>query len=910
MAKSEAHARNHGLGVGPRLSAVPPLSTQNDPTLKIEKAPPRAGMRLPVGTAIGPYEVIGTVGAGGMGEVYRARDPRLHRDVAIKVLPPAFAEDGERLRRFEQEARAAGVLNHQNILAIYDFGTHAGAPYVVSELLEGETLRHRIGGHALSPRKAVEIGIQITHGLAAAHHRGIVHRDLKPENVIITRDGRVKILDFGLAKLTLPEAGGQGVSRSASLGVDTGPGAVWGTAGYMSPEQVRGKAVDHRSDIFSFGAILYEMLSGRRAFKGDSPADTMSAILREDPPEITETGHAIPPGLERIVRHCLEKNPEERFQSARDVAFDLESITGISGSSSLALPGATPRRGLAPWIRVALLATAALAALAGSYWLGLAVDGHPRTIPEFKQITFGRGNILRARFSPDGSTIIYTGAWDGDQPKVFMTRAESPESWDVGLPAAVIQSVSRTGEMAVEVGKARPNGQYRWGTIARMPLAGGAPREVLQDVSEAAWDPSGTQMAVVRSGEGGTQRLEYPPGTLLFEASGRIEDIRFSPDGKRIAYVDHPLRTDTRGGITVLDLATKKRTTISSGWLDVDAAAWHPSGKEVWFTATRSGLDRALYAASLSGSVRAIVAIPGSLSLQDIDSKGRVLLTRLTQRTRIRALATGATKERELSWFDWGMVRDISPDGQKLLFDESGEGGGEKYATFLRGLDGSAPVRLTDGAGAAISADGKSILAVEVADMPRLKSIPVGAGEPKMIPTDSIVVAMARYTRDGQAILLRGYKRGESARWWTMPASGGKAVPIEKSEDAAHWIANSPDGKWVAFAMKGGKIRIQPLAEGKAREIAFSDTLKVRAPIQWSDDGRSLFAVEPGFGTPLRVYKIDIATGEESVWKELQPPDATGVGVIPEVVVGPDGKAYAYSFTQMLGDLYLATGLN
>ena len=544
--------------------------------------------------------------------------------------------------------------------------------------------------------------------------------------------------------------------------------------------------------------------------------------------------------------------------------------------------------------------------------------------------------MLTARFSPDGSTIVYSGAWDGEQPKVFMARAESPESRDVGLPAAVIQSISRTGEMAVSVGQASSNGKYRWGTIARMPLAGGAPREVLQNVSETAWDGPGTQMAVVRD-EAGKRRLEYPPGTVLYETTGLIEDIRFSPDGRRIAFVDHPLATDTRGAVSVIDVASKRRTVISSGWLDVDAVAWHPGGKEVWFTATKSGLDRALYAASMGGSVREIVAIPGSLTLQDIDSKGRVLLTRLTQRTRIRAMAGaagragavqvagagagaagagaagasagGSAKERELSWFDWGMVRDISPDGRRLLFDESGEGGGDKYATFLRGMDGAAPVRLTDGAGAAISPDGKSVLAVEVADLPRLKLIPVGAGEPRMVSTDSVVIARARWTNDGGSLLIRGYRRGEPARWWTMPAGGGKPTPIEKSEDAGRWIANSPDGKWVAFMMKGGKIRIAPLGVGAAREIAFADTTKVRAPIQWSADGRSLFAVEPGMGTPMRVYKIDVMTGAESIWKELQPPDATGVAMIPEVVIAPNGKSYAYSFTQMLGDLYLATGL-
>ncbi|MGH7681846.1 MAG: protein kinase domain-containing protein, partial [Candidatus Eiseniibacteriota bacterium] len=513
MAKSEAHARSHGLVWKARpspknghQSPPEPLDLRPDPTLPLEEPVSWPRLRLPLGTFLGPYEISGTLGAGGMGEVYRARDPRLHRDVAIKVLPPAFAEDGDRLRRFEQEARAAGALSHPNILAIYDIGTHEGAPYVVSELLEGETLRHRLGGHAMSPRKAVEIATQMAHGLAAAHQRGIVHRDLKPDNVMVTREGRVKILDFGLAKLTLPVFGGQVVSRAATVGVDTGPGSVWGTAGYMSPEQVRGKPVDHRSDIFSFGAILYEMLSGRRAFKGDFPADTMSAILREDPPEITGTGHAIPPALERIVRHCIEKNPEERFQSARDVAFDLESISGLSGSGTIAMAGSTKHHRISrasAVARVGVVVLAAAAALAGTYWLGTAIQtGTGRGVPEFKQITYGRGSIIRARFAPDGNTIVYSGAWDGNQPKIFMTRAESPEAWDIGIPAGVIQSISRNGEMVVNLGKAGANGKYRWGTIARLPLAGGTPREILQDVGEIAWDGPGTQLAVVRDESG------------------------------------------------------------------------------------------------------------------------------------------------------------------------------------------------------------------------------------------------------------------------------------------------------------------------------------------------------------------------------------------------------------------------
>jgi serine/threonine protein kinase len=261
-------------------------------------------MAVLAGQMIGPYEITAQIGAGGMGEVYRARDPRLGRDVAIKVLPASFSADPDRLQRFAQEARAAAALNHPNILAIYDIGESKDAPYVVSELLEGETVRERLRAGALSTRRAIDYGLQIARGLAAAHDKGIVHRDLKPENLFITADGRVKILDFGLAKLTRPE-GTQASAEAPTLQVATDPGLVMGTVGYMSPEQVRGKPADQRSDLFAFGAILYEMISGKRAFHGETPADTMSAILKEDPPELSETARNVPPALERIVRHCL-----------------------------------------------------------------------------------------------------------------------------------------------------------------------------------------------------------------------------------------------------------------------------------------------------------------------------------------------------------------------------------------------------------------------------------------------------------------------------------------------------------------------------------------------------------------------------------------------------------------------------
>src|ERR1700733_9828982 len=327
-------------------------------------------MNLTSGARLGPYEIVSPWGAGGMGEVYRARDTRLKREVAIKVLPPAFSLDADRLRRFEQEALATAALNHPNILAVFDIGTHESAPYVVSELLEGETLRDRLRGGPIVGRKTLDYALQIAHGLAAAHGKVIIHRDLKRENLFLTKDGRVKILDFGLAKLTQAESGSQ--TSLPTLTHATEAGVVMGTAGYMSPEQVRGVAVDARSDIFSFGAILYEMLTGKRAFHRETAADTMSAILKEDPPELNETNRNVSPALERIVQHCLEKNPEARFHSASDIAFDLEHLSGISSSSAKVSPIAGGQTHRWPWLALAGSLALAVIMLALGWWLGRA----------------------------------------------------------------------------------------------------------------------------------------------------------------------------------------------------------------------------------------------------------------------------------------------------------------------------------------------------------------------------------------------------------------------------------------------------------------------------------------------------------------------------------------------------------
>src|SRR5512143_4142180 len=385
-------------------------------------------MTLAAGSRLGPYEILSPLGAGGMGEVYRAKDPRLGREVAVKVLPASFSNDADRLRRFEQEARAAGLLNHPNITAVYDIGSHDGAPYVVSEFLEGETLRAALAGGHLSARKAIDHAIQLAQGLAAVHDKGIVHRDLKPENVFVTKDGRVKILDFGLAKLTHAEQGGSAVTNLPTATGATEPGVVLGTLGYMSPEQGKGKPADARSDIFSFGAILYEMLSGQRAFQADSAAETMSAILREDPPDLSVTNQSLPPGIDRILRHCLEKNPEQRFQSARDLAFDLGALSDVSAAGRLSpMAGPEPRAAKTRLPVIAIAAALLLAAgtLAAGYFLGLRKGTSPP--PAFRQLTFRRGAIWGARLGADGKSVLYTASWEGKPTEIYVSHPESPD---------------------------------------------------------------------------------------------------------------------------------------------------------------------------------------------------------------------------------------------------------------------------------------------------------------------------------------------------------------------------------------------------------------------------------------------------------------------------------------------------
>jgi Tol biopolymer transport system component len=862
-------------------------------------------MPLTPGSRLGPYEILAAIGAGGMGEVYRARDPRLGREVAIKVLPASFSADADRLRRFEQEAKAAGVLNHPNVTAVYDIGQHEDAPYVVQELLEGETLRSVLSGGRLSPRKAIDYSLQIVDGLAAAHEKGIVHRDLKPENIFVTNDGRVKILDFGLAKLTHTEERGQ-VTNLPTATAGTEPGVVLGTLGYMSPEQVRGKPADARSDIFSFGAILYEMLSGKRAFHGDSAADTMSAILKEDPPELSVTNQNVPPGLERIVRHCLEKNPEQRFHSAHDLAFDLDALSNVSGAgrptaAAALAPTGTARR----WLVPAGAAALALLAVAAAYRVGRrqAAAAAPK-LPAvtFSQLTFRQEPIFNARFSPDGKTIVYSAAPSGNSSEIYSLRPDYPGTAPTGRPGMALLSISSKGELAVLTRPRYLRHSLFQGTLARMPLEGGAPREIAEGVREVDWSPDGTELDLIHD-VNGKDRLEFPPGKVLAETGGYFSHPRFSRKGDRIAFFEHPIKYDDRGSVAVVDLAGKK-TTLSDGYWGEEGLAWSADGGEVMFSAGTAYNNFEIYAVTLDGKRRTALQSAGGLTLHDVAPDGRWIATRDDQWRETPVLAPGQDRERNLAWLDLTYTAALTPDGKTLLFTELSGSMGLNYATCLRQTNGSPVVRLGEGSASDITRDGKWVLSVIPTDPQQLVLYPTGAGQPRKLERGGLLsYETAVLFSDGRKVLACGHEAGRAVRCYVQEIDGGKPRPVTPEGTTEGFP--SPDGRQILVRERAGSLQLYPVEGGPPRPVpgATSDDTVIR----WTPDGRSVLLASV-WDVPARVEKLDLSTGRRELFKTLGPADLTGVIQIAPIAISDDGKSHAYSCRRMTSHLFLVGG--
>ena len=922
-------------------------------------------MALQTNEMLGPYQIAGLIGEGGMGAVYRAKDTRLGRDVAIKVLTNATFSDRERLLRFEQEARATGMLNHPNLLTIYDVGRDGeGAPFLVSELLEGETLSSRLLRGPLSPRKAVDAALQMANGLAAAHDKGIVHRDLKPDNVFLTRDGRVKILDFGIAKLNASKSG-EGPAFEVAA---TEPGMVLGTVGYMSPEQVRGELVDHRSDIFSLGAIFYEMLTGNRAFKRNSAIETLGAILKEEPVDLTEVLPNVPPAVERLVRRCLEKDRELRFQSARDLGFHLETLSSMSQAggtlSGVARPATTSaatalRTGEAPTTRTpvpsaaptartaaapaptaarrpltkpkprvspALLALLFIAAVGGAAYGGWKWAHRESEIapePRFHRMTFRRGDLRSARFTPDGQTIIYTAAWDGQPSDIYAASGRAAEARQLGIPDSEVLAVSKGAELAILLHRDRIT---RSGTLARVPLGGGMPRELAADVQQADWSPDGSNLAVIRLVNGKT-RVEYPLGTVKYESTHEVRQVRVSPDGARLAILER-----TQGAFDVAIIGNGAPEAIARGWsYGATGLAWSPDGTQLYVSGTNTTAPPSLYAIDVAtGAIRLVTRLTNSVALFDVSPKNEFLLATgawraaLVWKTPDPAAAppppdnptTGqpdtptpaapSTPEKDASWFDWSILSDLSADGRTILFSETREGGGARSAVYIRRAHEPAPVRLADGIGDALSPDGKWVL---LHQGPKLVLVPTGTGDQRELKIEGAFEAGAAWLPDSRRVVVGGATGKSGYRLHVIDTLDESIKPISPENiwsGGSRAFAVSPDGKFVAGMRNADSIALYPVDGGAPATVTGIE--KGEIPIQWSADGASLLVHRPT-ALPARVHRVTLATGARELWREFAPVDPAGVYKIAPVMVTPNGDAWAYNAMRTLADLYVAEGM-
>ena len=841
-----------------------------------------------------------------MGEVYRARDSRLRRDVAIKVLSSEYSTDAERRKRFEQEARSASGLNHHNIVTIYDIGSSESVVYIAMELVDGRTLRELLHDGALPTRRLLDLAFQVSDGLAKAHAAGIVHRDLKPENVMVSKDGVVKILDFGLAKL-LGEGGESGESATAVQ--ETRPGTVLGTVGYMSPEQASGKPVDFRSDQFSLGSILYEMATGARAFQRNTTAETLTAIIREDAVPVARLHPGVPPPFRWIIERCLAKDPDERYAATRDLANDVRSVrehlSETSSESATLAPAAAapPRR--SPVLRAALTALALLAALGAGTLLQRRLAGS--SPPSYQQITFGSGTIRAARFAPDGQTIVYSAAWDGNPLKLFLKHPSSPDSLPLELPSANLLGISPSGEMAIALNCRSTHPGICAGTLARAALTGGAPRDVAEGIQDTDWAADGSSQLVVRD-VGGKARIEFPMGKVLYETPGHVSYARLSPKADRIAFLDHPFQGDDAGTVAVIDLAGKK-TTLTGQWASEHGLAWAPSGREIWFTATEAGANRSLYAVTLSGRLRVVTRVPGGLKLHDIAPSGRVLLTRESPRVGIRGMLLGDTRERDMSFLDYSFAADMSSDSGTLLFDEEGEAGGANYTIYLRKADNSPVVRLGEGNALALSPDQKWALSMKPASGSPFVLLPTGTGDARRLALEGMSLEQAAaWLPDSRRIVFAAAENGHGLRLWVMPIDGGKpkAVTPEGVSTALPGFALTPDGKNVAAIGPDHGVTIYPVDGGAARPVPGGAAGEF--PLRFTPDGRFLYVWKRG-DVPARVSRIDVETGKREVWRDLLPADPAGVERISNVLVTPDGKGYAYCYARLLSDLFVVEGL-
>jgi eukaryotic-like serine/threonine-protein kinase len=853
-----------------------------------------------IGKSLRSYRIEAKLGAGGMGVVYKAVDSRLGRTAAIKILSTS-AMNAERERRFVQEAKAASSLNHPNIVTIYDIDTQDvdGKPmqYIAMEYVAGETLDQLIGKKGLRIRDVLKYAIQIADALAAAHAAGIVHRDLKPSNVIVTPQGVVKILDFGLAKLT--EAGEADAYAETMHGEGsplTEEGTILGTVAYMSPEQADGKKVDSRSDVFSFGSVVYEMATGHRAFSGGSKLSSLSAVLFKDPQPASQTVADIPPELDRIIGRCLKKDPERRWQTMADVKVALEELREELDSSNLAHaipPPAVDRTSRARvWTGLGVLAGVLLGvALHISYQRAYSRPAEP---PSFQRLTFRRGDVTSAKFAP-GETVVYSAEWDGGPSTLFSAQPGNREARALALPSARVLAISPRGEMAILLGGEDV------GTLARVPFGGGSPRQVLEGVSGADWGPDGDSLAVVRA-VGGTFRLEYPIGTVLYETEKRPPMMpRVSTDGKLVAFFDFDVEV---GDYSLCIVGSSHpRQVLSHGWRAIGALNWSPDDREVWFSGGQLGGDPALFAVTLSGVRRLVTQTGGIIVMQDVARDGRVLLSTVNSRLGILYRPPNGGPERDLAWLDSSLIYELSNDAQSLVFVELSNGQGRNSAIYLRNTDGSPAVQLGYGNRPSLSPDGKWVACIHhELERSRLMLLPTGPGESQFAKIDGMHFDGVEWFPDNKRILFTGNETGHPTRSWIYDLETNKTSPV--TPEGTRGMRVSPDGQWFV-TVDSHKLLLTPVGGGNSKNVI--DLQTGESVVRWSGDGRYLF-LQQRDPAGIKINRVEIATHRKEPWLVVKVPEP-GAQFFGPLALSADGKACAATFQRDLANLFLVRGL-
>ncbi len=862
-------------------------------------------MRLVPGSRLGPYEVLSIVGAGGMAEVYRARDSRLGREVALKVINESLASSPELVRRFEQEARIAGSLNHPNIVALYDVGVHDGAPFFVTELLEGESLRQRMSRGRVPLGTAVDWGIQLAHGLAAAHRRGVIHRDVKPENVFIAPGGQVKLLDFGIAKLAEEaRAGPRGMLEATVTpgGDATRTGSVLGTPGYMSPEQVRGDPVDSRTDIFSLGALLHELLSGERAFPGSSLIESGHAILNEDPRPLPPS---VPSGVGQVVLRCLQKEPDQRFQLATDLAFALEVVRNPTAGGS---PAAMKGRGRAAPRFLALGAVVAL--VAALLWRGGAFSRDAARV-DVEQVTYRLGAILAARFAPDGR-IILSASFEGRPEEVYGKSSASVEPQSLGLTDALLLGVSESGDLALLLEPRFSRAFSMHGTLARVGGVGGTPRELVEQVEFADWSPKG-ELAVVRN-LGATSTLEFPVGKVLFRTTGWISNPRFSRAGDRIAFLHHPLFNDDMGEPIVVDLHGRSKV-LTARWPRLLGLAWSPDGSEVLFTAGRIARN-VLVAVSEAGKTRELYTTPADLRLEDVAPDGTVLATEELERSEIGFSTAGHAEQSTLTWGNWGTAVARVSDQGSVLFSESvpvapeeGQLPTQPVWALLRRSERNAAQILGNGSALDLSPDGRTALVIRP-DRHTLTALSVGPGESRAVQAQGMELSAARWFRDGKRLLATCRDASDAEyHLFILPQDGSSGSRLSDIPVVGRRVLHlSPDDRLAATLDKNEALVLLSTRDGSVSRLPEAGTDAI--PRGWSSEGH-LWVTRGGDRTPARarLLRFDVEHRRLLEERTVGPTETSGAIYLRDVAISPDGRSVAFVYGRNLGYLYRLHGV-